>query len=263
MLRPRRFDTHKGHYGHVLVIGGNTGMPGAVILAAKSALKTGAGRVSVVTKTEHINAVASVCPELMVYPSQDGDIPDHLLESATCIVIGPGLGKDAWALRLLYRSFTADRPLILDADALNIVAKQNNDKLTSLQVPKILTPHPGEAAGLLSSTTADIQQDRFTAAEKLRQKYDAVIVLKGSGSLIHDGKNMSVCMSGNPAMSVAGMGDVLSGVIAACFAQGLSIEDSAKTGVFYHALAGDLAANQHTRGMLASDVIDKLPQVVN
>ena len=266
-LPARRFDTHKGHNGHVLVIGGNEGMPGAVILAAKSALRAGSGLVSVVTKPEHVTAVVSACPEIMVIGSQNGDIAEAIINKANCIVIGPGLGRDAWAQRLLIQIIRSTLPMVLDADALNIIANTSNQHIqsikSSVQHTRIITPHPGEAARLLSCTVNDIQQDRFKAARDLYEKTGAIVVLKGSGTIIFDGERMRVCPYGNPAMSVAGMGDVLSGIVAACIAQGLSLKEAAATGVYYHAIAGDLAAAGHSRAMLSSDVIDKLPQVVN
>ena len=263
----RRHDTHKGHNGHVLIIGGNDGMPGAIILAAKAALKAGAGLVSVVTKHEHVTAVVSACPEVMVLGSQNGDIPDSVIDKANCIVIGPGLGRDAWAQRLLYQAMNTSLPLVIDADAINLIADKADDNSRSIKsnfrTPCIITPHSGEAARLLSCSSKDIQSDRFLAVAELHEKTGAIVVLKGSGTIVFDGKTKYVCPYGNPAMSVAGMGDVLTGVISACIAQGLSLEEAAATGVFYHSMAGDLAAGEHTRGVLSSDVINKLPQVVN
>ena len=267
VLPPRRHDTHKGHNGHVLIIGGNEGMPGAVILAAKAALKTGAGLVSVVTKHAHVSAIVSACPEIMVIGSHNGDIPDGVINKATCIVIGPGLGRDAWAQRLLYQAINTSVPLVIDADALNLVADKAYQNVGSTKInlrpPCVITPHPGEAARLLSCSTSDVQHDRFKSAAELHEKTGAITVLKGSGTIVCDGITMTVCPYGNPAMSVAGMGDVLSGVISACIAQGMNLNEAAKTGVLYHSIAGDLAAAGHTRGLLSSDVIDRLPQVVN
>lgn len=264
-LRPH--DTHKGRNGHVLIIGGNHGMPGAVILSAKASLKTGAGLVTVVTKPEHITPVVSACPEVMVVGSSNGDIPENLINRATCIVIGPGLGSDAWAQRLLYQVISTELPLVLDADALNLMADKKNDLVKTiksrLDATAIITPHPGEAARILLCSVNDIQQDRFKAAITLHEKTGAIVVLKGSGTIVYDGKTMRVCPYGNPSMSVAGMGDALTGIISACIAQGLDINESAATGVLYHSLAGDLAAGEHTRGVLSSDVIDKLPKIVN
>lgn len=259
-LPERRHDSHKGLYGHVLVIGGNDGMPGAVILAAKAALRSGAGLVTVVTRLEHIAAVAAACPEIMVYGSENGDLPELCMEKISVVAIGPGLGRDAWAHRLLMQAIALDRSMILDADALNLIAE---NKL-HLSMPHIITPHPGEAARLLSSeSTSDIQLDRISAIQKLYDLMQAVVVLKGSGTIIFDGEHLAVCPFGNPAMAVAGMGDVLTGIIAAFVAQGMDLNQAAVAGVCVHALAGDLAAAGDSRGVLASDVIDAVRQVIS
>lgn len=258
-LPKRSHDSHKGLYGHVLVIGGNDGMPGAVMLAAKAALRSGAAMVTVVTRVEHIPAVAAACPEVMVYGSVNGDLPDLCVEKISVVAIGPGLGRDAWAHRLLMQAIALDLPMVLDADALNLMAENN----IQIKMSHIITPHPGEAAHLLSvENSSDIQVDRFSAIKKLHELVQGVVVLKGSGTLIYDGERLSVCPYGNPAMAVAGMGDVLTGVIAALVAQGMSLNQSATIGVCIHALAGDLAAGGDTRGLLATDVINAIRQVI-
>jgi NAD(P)H-hydrate epimerase len=243
-------------------------MPGAVILAAKAALRSGTGMVSVVTREEHISAVAGAIPEAMVYASADGSLESKqlkaLVSKITHIVIGPGLGQDAWAHRLFSHVMELDKPIVLDADALNLLAEKCSvDKHVNISAPHIITPHPGEAARLLSNElniiSADIQSDRFAAVQALYEMMDGVVVLKGSGTLVFDGESLAVCPLGNPAMAVAGMGDVLSGVIASLAAQGLSMSQAASIGVCMHAKAGDLAAEDITRGMLATDVIEKLP----
>ena len=259
-LPKRRHDSHKGLNGHVLVIGGNDGMPGAVILAAKAALRSGAAMVTVVTRLEHVAALATACPEAMVYGSENGDLPDLCVEKISVIAIGPGLGRDAWAHRLLMQAIALDKAMVLDADALNLIAENK----IHIGMPHIITPHPGEAARLLSSERAsDIQLDRLTAIKKLFDLMKTVVVLKGSGTLVYDGDHLGVCPYGNPAMAVAGMGDVLTGVISAFVAQGMDLNRAAIAGVCVHARAGDLAAAGDTHGMLASDVIDMIRQVIN
>ena len=258
-LPKRSHDSHKGLYGHALVIGGNDGMPGAVILAAKAALRSGAGMATVVTRVEHVPAVAAACPEIMVYGSVNGDLPDLCAEKISVVAIGPGLGRDAWAHRLLMQAIALELPMVLDADALNLMAENN----IQIKAPHIITPHPGEAARLLSvESTSDVQIDRFAAIRQLYELVQGVVVLKGSGTLIYDGEQLGVCPYGNPAMAVAGMGDVLTGIIAAFVAQGMSLNQAATVGVCIHALAGDLAAGGDTRGVLASDVIDAIRQVI-
>ena len=257
-LAKRSHDSHKGLFGHVLVVGGNKGMPGAVILTAKAALRSGTGMVSVVTRTEHIAAVATACPEAMVHGSVNGELPETLSEKMSVVAIGPGLGRDAWAHRLLMQSLALELPMILDADALNLIAEKN----IQIKIPHIITPHPGEAARLLSIETTTVQADRFSAVRQLQDQLAGVVVLKGSGTLVFDGQQLGVCPYGNPAMAVAGMGDVLTGVIAAFVAQGMELNQAATAGVCIHAKAGDLAADADMSGVLASDVIDKIRQVI-
>jgi len=268
VLPVRTHDSHKGQHGHVLVVGGNYGMPGAVILAARAALRSGAGRVSVVTRELHVPAIAAACPEAMVHASTDGSLQGERLEALVTgvshAVIGPGLGRDAWAQRLLAEVLELEKPMVIDADAINILAEKCSvDKHVSISAPHVMTPHPGEAARLLSNelniTPADVQSDRFAAVQTLYEMLGGVIVLKGSGSIVFDGETLAVCPLGNAAMAVAGMGDVLSGVIAALAAQGLSLSEAASAGVYLHAKAGDLASDGISRGMLATDVIEELP----
>jgi len=258
-LPPRRHDTHKGKNGHVLIIGGNYGMPGSVILAARAALRSGAGLVSVVTRSEHINAVVAACPECMVHGSANGEINPELFEKADYIAIGCGLGKNAWAQRLLYLALDSTVPLVVDADALNLMAARDHLSLTE---ECVITPHPGEASRCLNVSKRDIQYDRFQATQLLRQKYNAHVVLKGSGTIIqHNGHGYpQVCAFGNPAMATAGMGDVLTGMIASLAAQQIvmagDISTAVTAAVCLHALAGDMAACGDDRGLMATDVIE-------
>ncbi len=187
---PRRHDSHKGQNGHVLIIGGNYGMPGAVILAARAALRSGAGLVSVVTRPEHINGVVAACPECMVHGSSNGEINPDLIEKADYIAIGCGLAQDAWAQRLLYLALDSTIPMVVDADALNLMAARNYLSLTE---ECIITPHPGEASRCLNVRKREIQHDRFQVAQLLRQKCNAHVVLKGSGTIIQqNGRHSSL-----------------------------------------------------------------------
>jgi NAD(P)H-hydrate epimerase len=250
----RSHASHKGVFGHALVVGGNHGMPGAAILAGRAALRSGAGKVSVITRSDHVNAVVAACPELMVHASASGDIDEHLLETVTHIAIGPGLGQDGWAQRLLMQVLRAAKPLVLDADALSLMASKQLD----FPAHCIITPHPGEAARLLSLTATDIQRDRFAAVARLQKQSAAVVVLKGSGTLVADAQQCYVCPFGNPAMASAGMGDVLTGMTVALLAQGLALSDAATTAVCQHALAADRLVDAGQRVVLAGDVIDAL-----
>ena len=258
-LPPRRHDIHKGRNGHVLIVGGNYGMPGAVVLAARAAMRSGAGLVSVVTRPEHIVAVAAACPECMVHGSSNGEIKPGLIDKADYIAIGCGLGQDAWAQRLLYLALDSTIPMVVDADALNLMAAQDYLGLTE---ECIITPHPGEASRCLNLRKREIQHDRFEAARLLKQKCSAHVVLKGSGTIIQQDGLAQVCAFGNPAMATAGMGDVLTGMMASLAAQQRVLAGDLKRAVIaavcLHALASDLAAKGDDRGMIATDVIEHI-----
>lgn len=255
----RRHDIHKGRNGHVLIIGGNYGMPGAVMLAARAALRSGAGLVSVITRPEHISAVAAACPECMVHGSTNGEVNPGLLDKADYIAIGCGLGQDAWAQRLLYIALDSTIPMVVDADALNLMAARDHLSLTE---ECVITPHPGEASRCLNVTKRDIQLDRFQMVELLRQQCSAQIVLKGSGTIIRQEEHTLVCPFGNPAMASAGMGDALTGMIASMAAQqtviGEDLNRAVVAAVCLHALAGDLAAQGDDRGLIATDLIEHI-----
>lgn len=258
-LTPRQRGAHKGDHGHVLVLGGDAGMSGAVRIAATAALRSGAGWVSVATRAAHAVQIGSDRPEFMAHGIEDAADLAPLVERADVIAVGPGLGRGPWSRHLLAAALTARRPLLIDADGLNLLARQPR----SFPPGTVLTPHPGEAARLLACETAQIERDRFAAARAIARRYGAVVVLKGAGSLIDDGQCCRVCPFGNPGMASAGMGDALSGVIAALMAQGLAPFAAASTGVLAHALAGDAAAAGGERGLLAGDLIKRLRAVLN
>ena len=246
--------THKGNYGHVLIVGGDCGYSGAARLAGEAALRVGAGLVSVATRTEHAGLMNLNRPELMCHGVETAGQLAALLEKASVVVIGPGLGQSDWAKELFVATIKAQKPLIIDADGLNLLARSpvtNSDW--------ILTPHPGEAARLLSCSTAEIQQDRFAAVSAIQAKYGGIAVLKGAGTLIASEDEIAVSTTGNPGMASGGMGDVLAGVIAGLLAQGLSLKNAAQQGVYLHGLAADLAAAKDgERGLLASDLMPYL-----
>jgi NAD(P)H-hydrate epimerase len=257
--RPRRRVAHKGDFGHVLVIGGGHGMSGAARLAGEAALRTGAGRVSVATRPEHAALIAAGCPELMCHGVSQARQLGPLLDTATVILIGPGLGKSSWARALLAAVLQTRQPRVMDADALNGLAGQPQPFRE-----QVLTPHPGEAARLLGRTTTDIQADRLKAARDIADQYGGSTVLKGAGTVIQPNQGSpAVCAAGNPGMATAGSGDVLSGVIAALIAQGLAVDAAAVTGVCVHGQAGDLAARSGERGLIARDIIASLRTVMN
>lgn len=257
---PRRTrEAHKGDHGHVLVVGGEAGMGGAALLAARAALRSGAGWVSLATHEAHAAALLGAQPEAMISAVHDPSELAAKLAVADVVALGPGLGQNGWGRGLHESVLASGKPLVLDADALNLLAAAPQP----LTAPAVLTPHPGEAARLLGSTAAQIQRDRPAAARALQSRYRAVVVLKGAGSLIADSARLDWCPYGNPGMAVGGMGDLLTGIIAALMAQGLAAGEAARLGVLAHALAGDAAAVQGERGLLPSDLLDHLRPVLN
>jgi NAD(P)H-hydrate epimerase len=259
-LIARKKNSHKGNYGHVLIIGGGPGMPGAVSLAAKAAMRSGAGAVSIATWPDHAKSVLPLVPEAMIWGIKSEKDLNPLLHKATVCVIGPGLGESDWARSLFLAAITSQLPMVIDASALRLLADhpQVDDNW-------ILTPHPGEAGSLLASTPQDIQNDRFQSATAIQHQYGGVVVLKGAGTVIQTDENQRfICPKGNPGMASAGMGDVLTGIIAGLCAQGLSLNDAAKVGVWIHAVAGDqIAQSLGEIGILASDLLDLLPDILN
>jgi NAD(P)H-hydrate epimerase len=258
-LPRRRRDAHKGDYGHVLLVGGDHGMGGAIRLAAEAALRAGAGLVSVATRAEHVGGFLAGLPEAMVRGVEVPEDCAPMLARASVIAVGPGLGQGVWGKSLLERILATAHPLVLDADALNFLALAPQKR-----GDWILTPHPGEAARLWGTDTDAVQHDRYAAVEHLARRYGGVTVLKGAGSLVAaPGETTVVCTAGNPGMAAPGMGDVLTGVIAALLAQGLGCGDAARMGVYVHATAGDLAARQGERGLMARDLMEPLRRLVN
>ena len=257
-LPKRSRNSHKGSYGHVLVVGGDSGMAGAALLSGQAALRAGAGLVSLATRGSHVAALTAAQPELMCRRVETVDELTPMHERATVVAIGPGLGQSPWARGLLARTLLLDLPLVIDADALNLLAE------TTLKRDRwVLTPHPGEAARMLGVSTAEVQANRPAAVIELQRRYGGTIVLKGAGTLIQGQNKLSLCPYGNPGMAVGGMGDVLTGVIAAFIAQGLPLEQAANTGVLVHALAGNRAAEQGMRGLLPTDLLAGLRAIVN
>ncbi|MGY6554704.1 MAG: NAD(P)H-hydrate dehydratase [Wenzhouxiangella sp.] len=258
-LPPRPPDTHKGRLGHVLVIGGDTGMAGAPVLAGRAALRAGSGLVSLATRAGHAAAALAIQPELMCHAAESLEALDVLIANADVLAIGPGLGQSDWSRAIWRRAIDADLPVVLDADGLNLLAAVDQPLL----MPQaILTPHPGEAGRLLGCSAAEVQSDRFAAVRALAERHAAVVALKGHGTLIAaaDG-TVDVCPYGNSAMASAGMGDALTGIIASLLGQGLGSLDAARCGVMIHALAGDAAAAGR-RQILATDLIDHLHRVL-
>jgi NAD(P)H-hydrate epimerase len=250
---------HKGRCGHVLIVGGDLGYSGAARMAGEAALRVGAGLVGIATRPEHSGLMNLGRPELMCHGVETAEQLSVLLAKADVVVVGPGLGQSVWAQALFDAAINSGKPLIVDADGLNLLA--NSFRTNPAW---ILTPHPGEAARLLKCSTADIQQDRFASASAIQAKYGGIAILKGAGTLIASGQELAVSNTGNPGMASGGMGDVLAGVIAGLVTQGLSLQDAAQQGVYNHGLAADLAAAKDgERGLLASDLMPYLRQLVN
>lgn len=287
-LPARRRSAHKGDHGRLLLVGGGPGMPGAIRLAAEAALRSGAGRVTVATHPENCTAITAARPEIICHavnapwPTTAGSTEGHsagghragarqldeLIADAHVVALGPGLGTGAWSAAVFRHVFAAARPLVLDADGLNMLATHGAGQRSDL----VLTPHPGEAARLLGISPAQVQADRMGAVRELAARFTAVVVLKGACTLIAipaaaggpgPDAGVWVCDRGNPGMACAGMGDVLTGVIGGLAVQLRDLALATRTGVLAHALAGDEAARRGQRGTLAMDLMQPLRRWLN
>ncbi len=250
---------HKGDMGKVVVIGGAKGTAGAIRLAGEAALRSGAGLVRVLTHATNITPLLASCPELMTDELTPETMEDALAW-ADVIAIGPGLGQTEWGKSALQQVKLSKKPMVWDADALNLLAIDPDKRQN-----RILTPHPGEAARLLGVSIAQVEADRLESARQLVARFGGIVVLKGAGTVIaSEGQPLAIAYVGNAGMASGGMGDVLTGVISALMAQRLSLWQAACTGVVAHGHAADLDAHQHgMRGMLARDVIQQLRISVN
>lgn len=248
-LKARKKNTHKGSYGQALVVGGDKHMLGAVMLTAQATAHAGAGLVRVVTRAEHAPWVTVKCPEVMAYGEAQ---LDDLLGRATVVAVGPGMVENGWSTGLLAKVLESDRPKVVDAGALRLLAQKEVRR-----EDWILTPHPGEAAAMLGMSTEEVQEDRLAAVVALQERFGGIVVLKGNGTLVYDGEEAQVCDYGNAAMSTAGMGDVLTGIITALVAQGMSLKEAAIQGVLMHARAGEAVSEQQAV-VTASDMMPQL-----
>lgn len=257
-LTPRRRTAHKGDHGRVLMVGG-LAMAGAVRLAGEAALRTGAGLVTIATSAPSAAAVFAARPEIIAHALRGRAGLAPFLAAADAVAIGPGLGVDRRARRLFEQAIDSGRPVVVDADALSLLAMRPRR-----HADWILTPHPGEAARLLGTDAATVQRDRLAAVKSIAERFDGVCVLKGAGTLVQARDELPwICDRGNPGMATAGSGDVLTGVIAALLAGGCAPALAAAAGVFLHAEAGDRAAREGERGVIAGDLIAGLHAVVN
>lgn len=263
IIKPRLLNSHKGSYGHVLGVGGIAGMSGAMRLCGEAALRSGAGLVTIATHPGHAGLINIGRPELMVRGVADEGELQFLLNEDHVIAVGPGLGQHAWSESLLQVCLAADSSLVVDADGLNLLADMDQPEQGRMGKQWILTPHPAEAARLLGTDTAEVQQDRVHAAKRLARQYHAHVVLKGSGTVITaPGGEYAICPYGNPGMATAGSGDVLTGIIAALLAQGLTCLEASQAGVLAHALAGDMALSRlGATALIAGDITNHLHKV--
>ncbi len=258
-LPARRRDAHKGHCGHGLLVGGEHGMGGAVMLAGEAALRGGIGLLTVATRPAHVTPLLARRPEAMVHGLATVDAIAPLLAAADVLAVGPGLGQGEWGQALLAAALSSSKPCVLDADALNLLARY------PVPCPQaILTPHPGEAARLLQTEVAHVQRDRLAAAEALAERYRCSVLLKGAGTVLAAPASPTRVLDvGNPGMASGGMGDALTGVILALLGQGLPAFDAASTAGWLHGRAGDLAAaTLGEASLLAGDLITCLPEAI-
>ena len=269
-LSPRKSEAHKGDFGRVLVLGGSVSMPGAPILAALGALRSGAGLVSLVTKGSWRGALAplecinELLPGEGAFMCQD-DVARtlELAASNDVVVLGPGLGMaqetGQFVAAVIAGLTTLGKPAVIDADALNHIAQQGI-KLSDLRA--LITPHPAEAGRLLGQTTAEIQSDRFAAVRELSQHYGCAVLLKGAGTLLYAEGKGALVPRGTPYLAVAGSGDVLSGVIAACMARTTTLFGAAALGAYIHAAAGEAASQRSSGPILASEIALAVPSII-
>ncbi len=270
----RRPDSHKGTYGHVCVLAGSPGKTGAGIMTARAAMRAGAGLVTLGVP-ESLNCVFEAqLTEAMTEPVPDSgkgilspasrEAVRSLIAGKSVIAVGPGLSQHADTVEFFFSLLKdAGAPLVVDADGLNILARDTS-VLRRIGVPAVLTPHPGEMARLMGATIADVQRDRIAAARTFSADHGVIVVLKGAATVIADpGGGVYINTTGNPGMASGGMGDVLTGMIAGLAAQGVPLLESAQLSVFVHGRIGDrIAADGASMGILATDIIDRLPRAL-
>ncbi|MBR9871579.1 MAG: NAD(P)H-hydrate dehydratase [Gammaproteobacteria bacterium] len=259
-FRQRPLNAHKGQFGHVLIVAGESGFGGAGIMAAEAASRAGAGLVSLATRPEHVTAALVRCPNVMVRGVVHGSELTALIEQADVIVCGPGIGKSAWGQQMLQQVLDSAKPRVLDADALNLMA-------TRAAIPfgqHVLTPHPGEAARMLGCSVAEIEADRLAAAQKIQRIWGGVVLLKGAGTVIAANSGLPVVIAGgNPGMATGGMGDVLSGILGAFIGQLDNVGGATRAAASAHLAAADRAANRvGYMALLPTDVIKDLAFVL-
>jgi NAD(P)H-hydrate epimerase len=277
-LLHRKLNAHKNAFGHIFILAGSARFSGAAVLCAGAAMRSGAGLVTLSIPKSLNSAIIKIKPrEVMTFPlpeTSDGALSlsgykkiKDFVKDTDVLIVGPGLGQNKSTQGLVRKAISKiDKPMVIDADGLNALVghlKILSPALYPLS-PKILTPHPGEMARLTSVSIKKVQADRKDITEKFARDYKVTIVLKGSNTVVADYQDkVYINKTGNPGMATAGSGDVLTGMIGAFLGQGLDAFNAAKYAVYLHGLAGDLAAKEKTQiGMIASDIIDKIPQTI-
>ncbi|MFC1461261.1 NAD(P)H-hydrate dehydratase, partial [Verrucomicrobiota bacterium] len=272
LRRPRR--SHKGSYGHVLMIGGASGYSGAIGMAARAATRSGAGLVTAVVPQGIVPVVSGTVPEAMIHGAAETEIGSvasdcwpvwrDRLDEFSALLVGPGMTRHNETRNLVTQILSdCTVPVVIDADALNVFEGRLDDlgRCCRSECPLVMTPHPGEMGRLTGRSTDEVQADRFAVARDVAEKTGAVVILKGWGTVVAEqGQTLNVNMTGNPGMATGGMGDVLAGLLAGLLAQGLKPFDAARAAVYLHGRAGDEAAWETTESCLtAGDVIDSIP----
>ena len=253
-------DVHKGSFGQVWVVGGQgvqegDSMAGASLLCARASLRMGCGLARIFTHSDHVNSLPAALPDC-IYADALADFPN--LSKHVVVVLGSGLGQSSWSRQVFAKTIALSTAMVIDADGLNVLAEDKTWRTQLIDKTTVLTPHPREAARLLAVDSQTIQHDRHAAVMELAKQYQSIVVLKGRGSLISDGQTVHLCPFGNPAMAVAGMGDVLAGMIGSLLAQGVPPLSAAAQAVALHALTGDELFHRFRWGLIASDLCEAL-----
>ncbi len=275
LFPPRKLETHKGSFGHLAIVAGSTGKTGAAALTANAAMAMGTGLVTLGIPASLNTAMEPQVTETMTFPLAEtvpGQLSDNAMDELkqlarekTAMALGPGIGTAPATQALVRKIITGiDLPLVIDADGLNAIA-EDPGILKTVQTPMVITPHPGEMARLCSTTTQEIQTNRLETAQRFAGEFNVIVVLKGAGTIIALPNGRAyISTTGNPGMASAGMGDVLTGMIAGLAAQGFSMEEAAVAGVYIHGLCGDrLARERGGFGFVASEMIRAIPFVIH
>lgn len=255
----RTQSAHKGSHGKALLVGGNEGMGGAILITGSACVRTGCGLTAMLTDRANLHAALVHTPEVMSGDWGNHELFEKRLSWANVLAFGPGFGLDEESEQRFLKLSQSSKSKVVDADALTFLANH-----TFKDDNRIITPHPGEAAKLLDVTVKEIESDRYQAIKTLQRKYGGIVILKGAGTLVCDGGQVYVCAAGNPGMASGGMGDLLTGILVSLLAQRYSLSESAKLGVLLHSVAADVEAKKNGEiGLLASDLLPHIRRLVN